>query len=347
MANRVITPPMPRIYDGEAQVLHREIGQIPFADNQKRKFDIKEQPNQIKNFLLHCEVNVTTTTASLPLNLDAPFNLLRNIKVRSSQSITLKDAPGISFDLLNRYEYGTLAHNTIPANLDLGNHTFEFDILIPFEDAMNKLPERTILNTMQYQDMVIEIWWADFWAVITTGTPTATDVINSFTCDLIAVEREPLLKVNKQKEIIYNDEAINRQQMIDTFVTKTAVPETNFLLPENTFIKTLMAVTRDSNGVRADGIIETFQVDYDSKKDIIRNLPASAIQSWMKQYYHVESITTGVYIIEFDLARDFKSLFKTKGRNYAYMRGYQFATPTAGTVDLFRRRIATPAQITP
>lgn len=347
MANRVITPALPRIYDGEAQILHREIGQIPFADNQKRKFDIKEQPNQIKNFLLHCTVNVTTVTVSVPIRPDAPFSLLRNIKVRSSQSITLKDAPGIAFDLLNRYEYGTVAHNTIPANLDAGDHEFVFDIIIPFDDVMNLLPERTILNSMQYQDLVIEIWWANFWASITSAQTVAGDVINSFTCDLIAVEREPIIKVNQKKEIIYNDESINRQQMIDTFVTKGAAPETNFLMPENTFIKTLMAITRDDQGDRAEGIIETFQVDYDSKKDIIRNLPATAIQSQNKQYYHVENLPTGVYIIEFDLARDFKSLFKTKGRNYAYLRAYQFVTPVAGSVDLFRRRIATPAQITP
>lgn len=338
MALPVVQPArLPALADGAVSLLQRDIGSIEWANNQKRKYDVKEQPNQIKYFCLHCAVGVTTATLSVTPDADAPFNLLKNIRVRSTQSLTLKNFPGIMIDLLNHLEFGTLAHNTMPASLDAGTYTWEFDIVIPFEDHTGKFPERTILNTVQYNDLTLFAEWADF-SVISPDWVSANDNVDFFYCNVVSLERLPVAKA---------EETLNRQQMIDRVQTKRADTVDGFLLPENTMVKTLMVVTRDGNGDRVDNVISNLNVNFDSGNFILRDMSADEIQSLNKQYYHVEQLDTGVYVIEFDLSHDFSTLFNTKDRNYARLDWTQATPPVAdATLTLLTRRIATPKQLT-
>lgn len=329
--------------DGTVILFEKEIGQIEWVNNQIRKYDIKEQPNLIKRLTLHCRISVTTQTSSVDQVADAPFNLIANIQVRTSQGLVLKNFDGYSINALNMYETGTPAHNTIPANLDAGTHVFEFDIIIPFDDITNRLVERTILNSNEYNDLAIYITWADFAVISGDWAGGATDIVNYFYCDLISCERPPV-EIDGDRR---NDELLARQRMIDNVVTTDATPETRFLLPENTNIKTLMLITRDAAGLRSNLIIDRLKVDFDSGNFVLRDWSGSQCRSQNKQYYHVESLETGVYIIEFDQNHDFKTLFSTKGRNYARLIVTEVAAPVSGaSMDLFRRRIATPKQIT-
>lgn len=330
-------PSLPAIPDGAISLLHREIGQVPYADNQERKFDIKEQPNQIKHLCLHCRVGVTTLTVSVTPNADAPFNLIRNIKIQSTQALTFKNFPGTAINYLNHLERGCVAHNTMPASLDAGTYTWEFDILIPFDVWDNIFPERTILNTVQYNDLAMYLDYADFGAAISDDWMPA-DTLDYFYVDVVSLERPP---------IDMAEETLNRQQSIDRVQTKMVDSLDGFLLPENTMVKTLMVITRDSDGIRIDTAIDELSVNFDSGNFVLRDMTGQQVQSENKQYYSVEALDVGVYVIEFDKSHDFSCLFNTKDRNYARLEWTE-AAPAAqnATITLFTRRIATPKQLT-
>lgn len=327
---------MREITDGDIMLFEREIGSIDWAENQTRKLDIKQQPNLIKRFLIHVDVAVVTGTAAIAVPADAPFNMIRNIRLRTSQGLTLKNFSGYQINALNSYEFYAPAYNTIPANLNAGTHVFGFDIIIPFEDHTNILKERCILNSNQYNDMTLYITWEEM-DVAFPDWVDPTDVVTYIYCQVVSCERSPMDRP---------DLLLDRQQMIDNAVIVPAT-EPFVILPENTNIKTLMAITRDGDGLRVNTPVDRFTVDYDSGNYVLRDMTSEQIQSQNKQYYHVENIADGIYIIEFDQLHDFKSLFRTKNRNYARLVFTPPAIPIDdATIEIFRRRIATPKRRT-
>lgn len=337
---------LPSIPDGAISLLHREIGQVPFADNQERKFDVKEQPNQIKHFCLHCIVDITVVTVGgLTPREDAPFNSIANIRFQSTQALTLKNVPGISLNFLNKLECGTDAHNTLPdllvaGQIPVGAHQFEFDILIPFECKDNIFPERTILNTVQYNDLALYLQYADIGDSISGDWVDGVDILDNFQVDLVSLERPPVDKL---------EEILNRQQSIDRVQTKLVSSLDGFLLPENTMIKTLMVIVRrpGADRLRTNVGIGNLSVNFDSGNFVLRDMTGAQIQSENKQYYTVENIDVGVYVIEFDKSHDFSTLFNTKDRNYARLEWTEAVPPFINaTIELFTRRIATPKQLT-
>lgn len=328
-ANKVI--PMRRIADGDIMLFEREIGAVDFAENQTRKFDIRQQPNLIKRLMLHVTCTGTVVTVGgIPLPPDAPFDLISNIQIKTSQGLVLKNFSALEITLLNNYEMGTVAFNNAPATIPVGAFNFDFDVVIPFEDWTNQFPERTILNTNSYNDLTLYVNWAD----VSIVWPTWVDGVDSISidCRVVSCERPPIDRA---------EELLARQQSIDNVVT-TDVATPHLLLPENTMIKTLMVITRLDSGARTDTLLDNLRVDYDSGNYVLRDMDTGAIQSQNKQYYNVENIAVGVYVIEFDQTHDFKTLFRTINRNFARI---VFTRPTPGVpgnVQVFRRRIATP-----
>lgn len=315
--------------DGTVALFDREIGAVDYAPNQTRKFDIKERPNQLKQLKLHVRVGVDSVLGGGVLEADGPFNLIRQIKIRPSQGTVLKEFPGYTITALNNLEFGTVAYHTAPAALAQGLNEFAFDIIVPFEDHTNIFPERTLLNTMSYNDLTLFINWNPVTAMFVDSDA----VLNYVYCDVLMYERPPLSVA---------EETITRQVMYDNVVSDKLILDTNILLPENTMIKTLMVIARDLNGRRSNNLIARLKVQYDSGDYEIRDLRAGACQSFNKQFYSVETIADGVYVIEFDILHDYRSLFKTKDRNFARLVLESVVPePTEASVEIFRRRIAT------
>lgn len=320
--------------DGDVMLFERDIGAVPFVANSKQKYDIRQQPNLIKRLTLHVKVSVNVGgVGSYPLSQDGPFNLIDLIHIRTSQGFTIKKFSALRITLLNNLEFFTRALNTAPATLPQGISIFEFDVIIPFDDHTGVLPERTTLNTMAYNDLTFYCTFTDMLTVyplwdIENDTATVE-------CSVVSCERPP---------IDWPDEIIARQRSLDTVVSGPYNVD-KFLLPDNTNIKTLMAITRDSEGLRVNTEQENFIVNYDSGSYVLRNLSWGEIRSINKQYYHSEQLDDGVAVIEFDQMHDFRTLFRTKDRNYANAVFEPTAT-AAGSIELFRRRIATVKGIT-
>lgn len=327
------------IGDGDVLIFERQIGAIDFVPGQQRKYDVKQQPNLIKRMMLHVEVTAVIASPVGPVTwinpADAPFNMISNIQVRTSQGLVLKNFSALQIELLNRLEFFTPSLNTAPATFPTGaTYVFAFDVILPFENHTGILPERTILNTNQYNDLTVFVTWEALANVFGGTYDPLLDTITA-SCSVISCERPPVDR---------NDELMSRQQMIDT-IANGAFNIGSFILPENTMIKTLMNIARDSAGLRSNTAQDILTVSYDSGNYVLRNMTYSQIQSQNKSYYHVEAIDAGVAVYEFDQTRDFKTLFRTKNRNYARIE-YTGNIPVDGTIELFRRRIATPKVIT-
>lgn len=326
--------PIPKIADGDIMLFGREIGTIAYADNAPRHYNVNQTPNMLKRFMLHVTVTATNNDiAPIPMPADGPFNMIENIQYKTSQGLVMKNFSALQIALLSNYETGTVAFNTAPATLAVGANAFSFDVHIPFEDWTNQYPERTALNTNSYNDSTLYATWADLDVAWPGWDKTRDNIIVD--CRVVSYERQPLGK---------KDELLVRQQMIDN-TARSDINAASQLLPENTNIKTLVVITRDSEGARADGMLVRIRVTFDSGSYVIRDMFASAIQSQNKSYYGVEQIATGVYVIEFDQTHDFKCLFNTTDRNFARIE-FEAAAAQTGSIEVLRRRIDTPKIMT-
>jgi hypothetical protein len=195
------------------------------------------------------------------------------------------------------------------------------------------LPERTILNTNQYNDLTLFVTWNALANVFGGTFDPGLDTVTA-SCTVVSCERPPVDR---------NDELMARQQMIDTVMTAQSTVG-SMLLPENTMIKTLGIYTY-GEGLRIQQPGMNISVNYDSGNYVLRDMTGPQIQSQNKSYYHVEAIDQGVYAIEFDYLRDFKSLFRTKNRNYARVT-FTGTIVAPAEIQILRRRIATPKIIT-
>ena len=334
-----MSPMETRIVDGTITLLERDMGDVPLSEGNRRKIDLKLQPNYLKRLILHCQVTGSCTTAVVTPTADAPFNLIDRLEVRASNGLLLKSCRGISLALLNKYEFFTDQLNQIPAALGGAAWTFGFDLLIPFENHTGLIPERTALNMNEFNEVTLTIWWAANTVLSPQWTPAAPDVIDSIVCSVVTLERTP---------VGIQDETQPKQRMIDTYQQRSASAVPMFTLPENTMLKTLMAITRDGDGLRSNAVLSDFRVTHTNDEVTLRHLTPYQIQSLNKSLYHVEQTETGVYIIEFDQDHDFTELFNTKNKNYARLHWEEVDPPgDSATVELFRRVIVTPAQLTP
>lgn len=320
---------LPIIADGGIMLFGREIGTIAFAERAPRHYNINQSPNMMKRICLEVKVTATVVGMAIPMPADGPFNMIKNIKYKTSAGQVIKNFSALNITLLSNYESGTVAYNTAPATLPVGLTEFEFNVWVPFEDWTGQYPERTVLNTNQYNDSTIYATWDDL-ATVWPGWDSANDSIE-VDCRVVSYERLPLGK---------KDELLNRQQMMDN-QQKVVIGTPSVLLPENTKVKTLVVITRDDQGDRANGLLERLKVTYNSGSFDVRDLLCTSIQSQNKCYYGVENIAVGVYVIEFDQTHDFKTLLDTTDKNFSKLE-FEPVSGAAGTIEILRRKIETP-----
>ncbi|MCK4792272.1 MAG: hypothetical protein KAV87_51560, partial [Desulfobacteraceae bacterium] len=310
---KVIAPAPKRlaavVKDGDYMVLDRHMGNVDWSPNQMRKLDLKMQPNLLKNLKLTVEVQVTTLSVDLPINPDAPFSLINWIEVRASNGMLLKRIKGINLALMNHYEFRAPQMNGIPANLgSQGQLNFFFDILIPFENHTGLLPERTAVNTNEWNEITLKIYWADGVA-LAPAWEEADDDIDYVVCSVCSLEKLPP-PGSPQEEVQI------KQRMIDTEQAGNLAAGTNFIMPENTMLKTIGVVTRDSNGDRTDAAAGEMRLTHTNDQVTLRRMTWQQIQSQNKSYYNIEDLDVGFAIFELDKDHDFTELLNTRNRNF-------------------------------
>jgi len=198
------------------------------------------------------------------------------------------------------------------------------------------LPERTALNTSEYNEITLKIYWGDG-TNLSPDWDIELDTIDSVVCDVVSLERLPA-GVQEETQV--------KQRMIDTEQSAAITEGMNFILPENTMVKTLGVITRDENGLRTDVAVGEMRLTHTNDEVTLRKMDGPQVQSQNKSYYNVENVATGFYVFELDKDHDFTELFDTKGKNYARLHVDPNATPITSTAQLFRRVITTPAQLT-
>lgn len=303
---------LPKLGDGEILTNHRYIGTISAEDHQNDRpppLYIRRRPDMIKQLGLHIKMvfdNAEIDNAIIP---DAPFTFLKRITLQGLRGETIKDVTGQQLSVLNQFEFGTAALNTMLPIIQPGVYLFEADLIIPLENHTGIFPEETILNTNEFTEMLLEITFGDYRDLY--GVPPSV----SFEVEVYSLERR---KINT------DDELHPRKKMMDFDQRLPIVgSQAQRRLPENALIKTIMVTIIGGNGEsgRQDNILEYLRIVDDDEANVYVSLSAEEIKSFNKSYYGIEKSNplaaeqqAGVYIVEFDQLRDLSSLYNTTGK---------------------------------
>ncbi|MCK4792273.1 MAG: hypothetical protein KAV87_51565 [Desulfobacteraceae bacterium] len=342
----------PSVKQGEITTWENTVGMVPYTANQKEFLNIRMKPELIKGFRLHLQITGKTNLSAEGItNMDMPAALMQYIIVSNPKGDTLKQVTGQTMTLMNRLEFKTPEHNTLPGDIPMNtDFTADADVYIPFENHTGKnvnFAERTILNSNEFTELFLTIIWAN-------GLNDLFDTVCqefAMTCEVIAYSRNPIKFFGTPEpglpvpEFDPTDMFTPRQKMID-IVTRYMIEssEVEILLPQNTLVKTIMAVgLSPADKIRAT-LFNDFKVSFDDEAVILRNQSFIENQSWMKTYYESEVYNIdGVSVFEFDLDHDYTELFRTVGRNWPKLV-MSADTFIAGTVvDVFVRQISNTA----
>lgn len=235
--------------DGSLIILERETQTIPYQANSIVSREIRIQPNLIKELLLHVKFTLTCSQIeaagiAAQMNPRFPFALLKNITLRASNGVALKNLPGDIAHIISVFNSGRMADTNfyeLITAAQISNDLFAlgkevyFDIPIAFDDPMlmKHLKERTILNTNEYNNLDLALNWGDVSDVVGDYNDFYQNdfAISNCECEVISVERLPMDD---------DDMLLNRQRLVDSYQEKSYVlgTEAEFFLPENTLVDT-------------------------------------------------------------------------------------------------------------
>ncbi len=306
--------------DGEVMLLERQIGVIPLTVNGRERLIVRLRPDLVKHFCLHLQATFEPTGIA-NMHPDAPWNAIERVQISTPRGEILKDVLPRALANLNVYELGTWYYSTFPIFPGLQVYTSGADLIVPFQIPTAKLvdafydPEKTILNTNEFTELYIDVYWRD------PATQWYDETVTISACEIqvVSFEKIPVSvaeKLSPRKKLI---DLSNRYLITGE--------ETQVLLPENTEIKTIQIITyvKDVNHIytRTDGILDRLRIEDDDQAQTMRSLLATEIRSLNKQYYGLElnngygnGQMTGIYVIEFDQMRDLSSLYDTSDLNY-------------------------------
>lgn len=338
---------LPLLADASVMLLERHIDYIPYAANTSQRLTIRLRPNMLYHIMLHIEALVTNAGPgnSFLVAGDAPWSLIRNITITTPRGEILKNVSGRQLHLLNMMEMGTNELNTLPPALGIETLWGEFDLRIPFYNYTginsNFTSGSTILNTNEFTELYITINWGNGIGDLYFG---GAPVLDELICDMIVLEREP---------INTSDELEPRKKLIDwdTMIDQSGSDHYEYLIPENTLIKTIMITTYLLLNLRPtanQNALLRVAIEDDDLAHSLREWTGAEIKSQNQYYYNMEpGQAGGIHIIEFDQLRDLSSCYKTFGINYPKLTlDFDPAFTEALFVGIFVRQVTTPPALT-
>lgn len=335
------------LQNGSIRVLDRKIGELAFVENGESRLDLKMKPNLLRDLMLHLRFNATIVTGD-NVDGDFPLGLIRNIQIRASNGLLLKTFSAYQIFIMNKYMAGTRPDASTVAGITLDAATdYHADIKIPFELLDQVFPEKTVLNTNEYNELTLVIQWGS--GLNLTPDFDGDNTLTVVAIDVCALERLPIIIEGNA------DQLTNRQRAVDSVLVKTAEEAMEFLLPENTMIKELgifiqKKVEDDANIAFGDFLVNARVTD-NNDQNVIMNLPGTSLKSRNKEMYSQEALTTGFYLIPFDRDHDFTTLLSTIGTNFPKLTlelapAFIESADTNKQVFVFVRQIITPAATT-
>ncbi len=335
------------LQNGSIRILDRKIGELAFVENGESRLDLKMKPNLIRDLLLHLRFNATIVTGD-NINADFPFGLIRNIQIRASNGLLLKTFSAYQIAMMNKYMAGTRPDASTIGDIVTDAATdYHANVKIPFELLDQVFPEKTVLNTNEYNELTLVIQWGS--GLSLTPDFDGDNTLTVAVIDVIALERLPIITDDNV------DQLTNRQRVVDSILIKDAAAALEFLLPENTMIKELgifVSALAETTGeiVHVNNVVNARVTD-NNEQNVIMNLPGVAIKSRNKEMFGLEALEDGFYLIPFGRDHDFSSILSTIGTNFPKLNleiGAAFIgdTTTKKQVFVFVRQIVTPAATT-
>lgn len=303
---------IPVIADGGIMEVERQIQTLPAVAETKIPDRIRLRPNMLGHIQLHVtmEVNAPAGANIVP---GAPWNFIKRVQITTPKGDILKNVSGIQMHLLNKMEAGTEEGNNFPASLVAAvSYPLWFDLDIPFYNRTgvpSTLTMRdTALNTNEFTELFITIEFNQY----------------SDLYDNIMTVTNPEVHINILERFPVNtsDQIEPRKKMIDydEWYDQRNNTELQVIIPENSFIKTIMMTAFDSDFVRfpvTSNVITRIGIEDDGGGHSLRELTGSQVRAENQQYYRTEpGGAGGIWIVEFDQMHDFTSLYDTNKIGY-------------------------------
>lgn len=349
---------IPPLSDGQVMLIQRDIATFNYELHRTQRYTLRVRPDLLKNILFHLVFNGQPDPFS-PNVCDVPWQVVRHIKISTPRGEVYKDFVPRHMKWLNFFEFGTYADNDFPdANPGIGEYTYKADLLCPFENHTAKYDvEETILNSNESTEIWIDVTWGD---VDTDISDVGVGPIFDLELHVIPLERQP---------INLSDKLEPRKKLIDLSEVRPLTDndqEIQYLLPENTLIKTILVSISRTGGAPYNGYrsganwLANLQIVDDDNANVWFEMTGDEIQSDNKMYYGNEDVwpwtnsmgspnakpADGLYVVEFDRLRDLTSCYNTAGKNYPKLI-LNFARPVPNEnetteIGIFIRQVNTP-----
>ena len=281
-------------------ILRRKLGEIAYAANSEKNLEIKVKPNLIKR--LNLRLTLTNTVAGAGGNAvqDNPLSLIENIRIEAPGR-TFKNFDPRMMHFINHLELGAIPKiiGQLSGAVADGTYAQEVNMMIPFESIRSLLPETTVLNSNSHSSITVIVKWKDDNDIV-----DANNTLSLVNIEVMSYEREP-----KSSE----DQTLKRPELLDSQLIQTVAAVNTALqvdLIEDTKIKSILLMAIKA-GVRDDGLINNVRVIGDNDGRVLRNLPFAEIQSQNKEDFGIETLQTGIALIEFDPDGDLAELLDT------------------------------------
>lgn len=344
---------IPDLSDGQLMLIQRDIAHIAYEQTRTVRYNLRIRPDLLRNILFQLYVKGQPGDGN-KLRPDGPWGLIRRIRITTPRGEVYKDFIPKQMTWLNYFEHGTREYNTFPVSYTIGLYELRADLLCPFENHTGKYwPEETVLNTNESTEIWVDITWGDAeWDMFQFQTTQLTEIYLSVT----PLERQP---------VNLSDQLEPRKKMVDLSDERNITEDEfdiQYLLPENTLIKTILVAIYDKAeevtyySERFDYLARAKIVD-DDNANVWVNLSGTQIKSENKQYYGVEDYLqndifgmmhlAGLYVIEFDKMRDLTSCYNTVDKNYPKLL-LEINKPDGSNdmvCGIFIRQITTPPQL--
>ena len=261
----------------------RRLDNIEFAANGTKTLELPR--NNVYRALGIRLTGTCTTSAVAPVGKLAftPYRLIKRIEIVANGKDTIKSIPGKFLRILNKHDFGV-----VPKETDIGiaantAYAFEGYMILPFAFTRALRPIDGAIDARKLQTLDIRVTWGsvnDFYT--TPNNAVLSDVVLELkTMEYIGVEGEFKALLNVHTEI---------QKEVNATTS-----ELQEKLPTEKIYRRFFLLT-EVDGIASDAVLN--KVKLKSGTMVFKDIDCDLLKGDMKFSSAIESLDTGVYVIE-------------------------------------------------
>lgn len=278
----------------EPEVTERPLtDKIEYASNTTKQIDLPRD-NLIQEIIMRFTVKATNPAGGITLKEDGILNLVKNVKLIANGKDVLRAVPARIMNFIEAYEGGT-DPELVQIGTAVGAQTGTFTLILDFKSDRNDPNDfSALLSALDKSSLKLQVEWG----TITDITATANFTVDAGTEAVIelkevspvGIDRESLVDIREQVDIIKNDKQYNQFDNVSLPVSISPVPSQILL----------HAFLGIDNGVRANAAITDVKVQRAAapKEDrIIRSF--AILRQENKREFSRESLVAGFAMLDY------------------------------------------------